>query len=75
MVEAERLDSTQEDTTWQHRREKLPKPAATRDAAAFGSSQLPGWSSARTASWLLVAEKRGIVRVRHAISTPAAGNI
>ncbi|MCR5824231.1 MAG: hypothetical protein K6G60_07370 [Lachnospiraceae bacterium] len=26
-------------------------------------------------SWLLVAEKRGIVRVRHAISTPAAGNI
>ena len=50
MVEAEnRFKLIQEDTKWQYRREKLPKPAATRDAATFGSLQHPGWSSARTA--------------------------
>ena len=50
MVEAVKLQISQEETTWQYRREKLPKPAATRDAATFGSSQHPGWSSAHTAA-------------------------
>ena len=50
MVEAVKLQISQEETTWQYRREKLPKLAATRDAATFGSSQHPGWSSAHIAA-------------------------